>query len=245
MNAVFADTSYYVALLNPADDVHRDVASATQVGKWNLDEPSGTTASGTTAGGPRPATLSGGVGFTSPGHTAANTGSTTFDGTSASISAAPVLHTDQSYTVSAWAKLPSNPGTGYYAVLGQEDGSACSAFFLRYNANAGRSEFSVVTSPNPTAPGRVDVAGPAGQPGVWVHLVGVYDAGAKQARLYVNGQKVASAAVPQTFDTTGALVMGQDKWAGGHGDFWRGGIDDVRVYQGVLSDQAIGQLATT
>jgi hypothetical protein len=214
------------------------LSSATRVARWDLDDLSGTTASGT-----RPGTLSGGVGFTTPGHAQNNTGSTTFDGTNGSISAVPVLHTDQSYTVSAWAKLPSNPGTGCYAVVGQQNPSGNSAFFLRYNGNPGRWEFSVVTSASTTSPSRVDVAGPAGQSGVWVHLAGVYDAGAKQASLYVNGQKVASTAVPQTFDTSGALVMGQDEWAGSPGDFWRGGIDDVRVYQGVLPDQAIGQLA--
>jgi hypothetical protein len=238
-----------------SDDEMAALAKPVLVGAWDLDDGSGTTVVDNTTH--HPGTLSAtGVSLSlTDGHLPGDYGSAVFDGTNGTIgTAGPVLRTDQSYTVAAWVKLPSLGGSCCNSVIDQEDQpigtpeqppAANSAFFLRYNGSTGRFEFSVVSSGAPSGAGRVDVTAPAAQAGVWVHVAGVYDASAGQARLYINGVRQATAAVPQTFNATGPMVMGRDMWAGIHGDYWRGGIDDVRVYQGALSDQAMATLANT
>jgi len=79
----------------------------------------------------------------------------------------------------------------------------------------------------------------------WVHVAGVYDAPAASIKLYVNG-------VPRTTGTTGTIPTSQ--FAGsasvkiGNRDqlvsqWWRGGIDEVRIYDEALSDAQVLALA--
>ena len=70
-------------------------------------------------------------------------------------------------------------------------------------------------------------------PGQWVHLVGVFDASTGQVRLYVNGVLQTAVAGGATGEDNGhALTIG----ARGTDWFFGGDIDEVRVYQGVVTD---------
>jgi hypothetical protein len=78
----------------------------------------------------------------------------------------------------------------------------------------------------------------------WSHLTFVYDGGAKQQRLYVNGDLKASLAVTTAWNAGGPLLVGNSYWTndGGTGyytDQWFGGIDDVFVYQGALTSAQV------
>ena len=73
---------------------------------------------------------------------------------------------------------------------------------------------------------------------VWVHLVGVYDASARQLRLYVNGNLEGTASNVTVWSATGNFNIGR---ASG-GNYVPGFIDDVRVYAGVLPDPDISAL---
>jgi Concanavalin A-like lectin/glucanases superfamily len=90
-----------------------------------------------------------------------------------------------------------------------------------------------------------EVRGPTAVAGTWTHLAAVYDAGTGQARLYVNGQQYASAAVPGTFGAGGTFTIGRGRWNGADTGYWHGDVDAVVAYQGVLSDQAIHTLANS
>jgi hypothetical protein len=73
----------------------------------------------------------------------------------------------------------------------------------------------------------------------WTHLTGVYDAGAGEARLYVDGTLVATSSGLLTGPVAGNLVIGRGRTSGAPDRFFAGEIDDVHVYSGVLSDPAI------
>src|SRR5262249_32361181 len=75
----------------------------------------------------------------------------------------------------------------------------------------------------------------------WYHLVGVYDSGANQISLYVNGALQSTQAVPAAWNATGQTVIGRAKW-GGPTDVWPGLIDEVRLYNYALNAAAVSAL---
>lgn len=72
--------------------------------------------------------------------------------------------------------------------------------------------------------------------GVWFHVAGVCDGEA--VRLYVNGLKAGDVARTEAPDYNGGLTIGN----GAYGAFM-GQLDDVRIFQGGLADEAVIGLA--
>ncbi|MBB3094093.1 hypothetical protein FHR83_001742 [Actinoplanes campanulatus] len=152
----------------------------------------------------------------------------------------PVLRTDVSYTVSVWA-MPATGQTGNHAVVAQR-GTNESAFSLRYQADANEWTFAVGSqdSENADASTIHNTTAPDAVAGVWTHLTAVYDASAKQTRLYVNGQRQNATTLPEApFNAGGPLLVGQSLHHGALTDQWRGGIDDIAVFQGAMTDAAV------
>ncbi len=179
----------------------------------------------------------------------------------------PVLHTDQSFSVSAWVRLddddPSTPAldlpTAARTVLGQS-GQKVSGFYLGVRQVNGTSRWCFAIpeadidageDPNTTAPW-YNIFSPTALTtsdiGQWHHLVATYDANKWAMRLYLDGIEIASGTRPNaSFATTGPLTIGSALWtaAGGTPDLiddWRGGIDTVYVYQGVVPTGSIGNI---
>jgi hypothetical protein len=162
----------------------------------------------------------------------------------------PVLLTDQSFTVSAWVKLDAVEAGGNPAVLAQA-GVHESATWLRYDAGTGGWEFAVFAADASTAtthsPNRPHArpAAFAKAPGTaeldeWTQLTGVFDASNHEARLYVNGTRVATRAVPfKPMASDGPLLVGRTRQHDQLLDKWSGGIDDLTIYQGPLTDAAV------
>ena len=74
----------------------------------------------------------------------------------------------------------------------------------------------------------------------WVYLTAVHDTTSSEMRLYLNGVYITR--VPFTggsAQTESTLDFGRLTPATTAGAFWKGGIDDVRVHAGVLSDEEI------
>jgi hypothetical protein len=76
----------------------------------------------------------------------------------------------------------------------------------------------------------------------WTHLAAVYDPDAQQLRLYVDGVLMALTTYSGGWQANGPLRIGRARWGGFLVDWWNGSIDDVRVYQGALTDDEIFQL---
>jgi len=82
-----------------------------------------------------------------------------------------------------------------------------------------------------------DLASPAGviNTGAWQHLMFVYDASTGDRFIYHNGEQVANDNTSTDFQGTGELLIG--RWSGGN--YFDGLIDQVRVWQGALSQQQV------
>lgn len=231
-------------------------------GAWALDDQFGTTAAdnvatlnpGQTA---HPATLGGSAGWNA-GH---NRGSSwtqadafgAKDGVKGGLqladngyaaTAQPVVDTTQSFSVSAWAML--NRTDSYYTVASQDAGTV-SGFYLQFSHDVGKWSFSTTNSDavSDTANRATSADGSAAPAlGVWTHLVGTYDAPAKQLSLYVDGKLAGTKVMANPlFPATGPFVIGGAKWSGNRADFFPGKIDDVQAWQRVLSAQDVRDLA--
>jgi hypothetical protein len=171
------------------------------------------------------------------------------DGEPARWQDTPVLRTDQSFTVSVWAQA-EHFEDGNSAVISQR-GTNQAAFHLGVR----KSTINGVTGlhwamatidkdadlgENWTIASAAPLLTDAGDAGEWTHLVGIYDAAAKELRLYVNGDLAASAPLSTLWNATGVLSAGGAYWSadnttGAWTDQWFGGIDDLFVYQGALT----------
>jgi hypothetical protein len=227
-----ADVRVWDRLVYPGE-ITSIAAASTLVGWWPLDFDGSDN-----SGYDHPLTPTGDVG---QGSGYDGLGSAAFDGSTAYLSSAgPVVLTDQSFTVAAWVLL-NDTNSGHTAIC--QEGSRVCSFFLQYDKSNNRWAFQLCPSDvdNPTCVRALSASAP--DVGVWTHLVGVYDAGTQQARLYVNGQQVGSTAVPGgVFNATGPLDVGRSKVTGAPAGWWLGELDSVHVYLGVLSDADIVNL---
>ncbi|WP_367127231.1 LamG-like jellyroll fold domain-containing protein [Saccharothrix sp. HUAS TT1] len=157
----------------------------------------------------------------------------------------PVVDTDKSFSVAAWAYLQQT--TGYHTVLSQ-DGGSVSGFYLQYSADVGKWTFSATPSDAVTTnPVRVTSADGTAVPKVnrWVHLIGTYDENSDQLSLYVDGKPAGSQALGSPlWDADGPFVIGAAKWDGVRADHFPGQVDDVQAWQRVLSPKDAHDLAT-
>ncbi|MEU8111986.1 LamG-like jellyroll fold domain-containing protein [Micromonospora sp. NPDC048947] len=156
------------------------------------------------------------------------------------VTAAPVLRTDQSYTVSAWARW--NGGVGPRTVMAQ-DGGQISGFFLTCrNDPSGRPKWSLLsrTIDSTSSSSRI-VYGSDCVANSWVHLTAVQDVTAQNLSLYVNGQLSGAVSAPTPWSAEGAFTVGRARY-GVLADYFTGDIDRVRAWQGALSDADIAAL---
>ncbi|MFI0939445.1 LamG-like jellyroll fold domain-containing protein [Streptomyces sp. NPDC021020] len=247
-------------------------------GRWKLDAASGSPLVSpdalTTAADQHPLTLGSGAQIDATGASSAvGNGALVLDGTAggyASTTASPI-HTNTSFTVSAWVAAPARP-TKPVTVMSMA-GTNTNGFAVRY----------VPSSTDPSHLGSwqlqmagADVADPVESTasdtsfqtnGSWDHLAVVYDLMAGQMRLYVNGvlqenlcadsdddgtpddptctETVSWNSSVLPFDATKGLQLGRRKTsATAWGEFWPGVIDDVWAFAGVASDTQIAQLAS-
>ncbi|MEV4760053.1 LamG domain-containing protein [Micromonospora sp. NPDC049559] len=216
-----------------------------RVGAWKFDEPDGTTAANAVPGGAS-AVLNGGAAFVPNG---AAGGAVKLSKPADFVSTgAPVLRTDQSFSVATWAWLDQAPGATDAATAVAQDGAVNSAFFLEYrNDPAGaRWEFLLPSADAVPRPGDSAVRSAAGtaRTGEWTHLTGVYDAPAQQIRIYVNGKLAGTAPRTAGFHASGPLLLGRAKWEGVTTNPWVGSVDELRAYNRVVSEEEIRGLVS-
>ncbi|WP_306210375.1 LamG domain-containing protein [Actinoplanes sp. RD1] len=167
---------------------------------------------------------------------------------------APVLRSDQSFSVSMWVHVDSLATTmTALAPTGVEQ----APFYLQTRdstidgVTAKRFEVMTVSADSDLgetyghviAPTALDVD----DEGSFTHLVMVYDAGRKQIRLYVNGKWAVNGSWTTAWQANGPLVVGSGIWSADNTSPamvspWRGGIDDIRLYQGALTSARIENL---
>lgn len=182
----------------------------------------------------------GSTGTLVPGKTAWDTGrvgdAVWFDGQAGSLSMgqASTIHTGASFSVAAWVRLDRLDGPWRTAV--SQDGTRASGFYLQYRSDTRQWAFTVPNADTDHFAGdRVSADTPV-RLGVWTHLVGVYDAGEQAIKLYVDGRFAGQAPHSARWHAAGPVRIGNARFNGAEVDFWPGAVDDVRLYDRVLTD---------
>jgi hypothetical protein len=166
-----------------------------------------------------------------------------FNGSSGYVSTTggPTVHTNLSFSVAAWVKL-DRLDTVYRTAVSQ-DGNRISGFFLQYNPTSRKWNFMMPASDADGAARRVAESAQAAVAGRWTHLVGSFDAATKQVRIYVDGVAGTVASHPTPWDATGTVQLGRARYAAAPVDYWPGSIDEVHLYDRLLTTEEIHDLA--
>jgi hypothetical protein len=229
------DVRTYSRALSTAEvgKVYDDV-SASSYGFWRFDDQTvrdySSRNSQTTASGP----VSYGAGVSGQ--------ALVLDGVSGSAAAQTwSVSTRDSLTVSAWVKMTRKDRV--QTVLGQ-DGTRKSGFVLQYRPNLDRWVFAAPTADSDGAELVYASSAQAAAVNQWVHLAGVYDHGAEQLRLYVNGDLVGSRNGVTLWAAMGGFTIGRGKVNGQPAEYLAGTVDEVRAEQGMVTDNELSRRAS-
>lgn len=212
------------------------------VHQWRFDEPGGDEAGD--AVGAKHGTLAGGAGYT-----AGRVGNAVqLDGVNDSVSTDGVdVRTDDSFTVTAWVRLPSSaadncdlsdPPYSCRATAVSVDGDRSSKFRLGFlkdddQNSAGAWIFELPEEDKDNAPvTKAAVSAITSDFDSWVHLTGVYDRPGRSLVLYVNGARQGEGTLLNPWKPVGGVQIGRGKVDGAETEFWPGRVDDVRLYTG-------------
>ncbi|QTT72402.1 LamG domain-containing protein [Streptomyces mobaraensis NBRC 13819 = DSM 40847] len=154
----------------------------------------------------------------------------------------PVVDTSGGFTVSAWAnlsKVPSEP-----AAVATQPGNHSPGFSLYYSKDYDRWAFSQFASDTDGAlPVRVMQQKPGGvKPGEWTHLVGVYDSGDDELRLFVNGRQEAAVSYKTPWDARRGLLIGASSSNGKPNAFFPGQLDELEIFNKPASADEVSRL---
>jgi len=204
------------------------VASAELVGWWKFDDGSGTLAADS-SGKHNDGTISGDAQWV----VGKRDGALQFNGSNTNVQAPHIPFDSQSFTVAMWV----NPVlyTAEQVVFSQGlTGSTNTDMHFRLggpgstNVPTGGARMGFYSNDLDTAGGLI-------QDNTWYHLTFWYDFDHKNRRIYINAEQKAEAAANPFLGTAGNTIIGS--W--GTGQWFRGIIDDVQVYNHALTDAEI------
>lgn len=162
--------------------------------------------------------------------------------------AAPVVDTIASFTVSAWLKPAADlSSTRYYNAVGQS-GASDSGFTLQVtNVNLWRFCIRPQSANPVTACATSSATVVRGQ---WSYVTGMWDAINQQVRITVSAvsvqpDAVAYHAIPAgDFSPAGPVTVGSGLWLKGPANQWRGLIENPVILPGILSSEQLSSYAT-
>lgn len=154
----------------------------------------------------------------------------------------PALRTDRSFSVAAWVRL-DDAGRSADATAVSQAGTQQSGFQLGYQESRGAWVFKMAARDESSISGETGWAQATSarraEPGEWTHLAGVYDHTGGELVLYVDGTESSRVKVDRVWHANGPLRIGSAQRGGSNTEYWTGDLDDVHVYQGVLSPSAL------
>ncbi|MCY9785220.1 LamG domain-containing protein [Nocardiopsis sp. EMB25] len=224
---------------------------ADPVSYFPLNEGQGTTATDVMDQG-RTATATGSVGWTR-GRVGENSGgsyrlegtATGLDGASEALATdVPVADTSETFSVSAWVRLDERPSGNATAVA--QGGVHQSAFHLGYQGySTERWVFKMAPSDEVTQGGGTGwnyaFSTDPVELGVWTHLLGIFDSATGELTLYVDGVEQSTAVKDDAWNAGSGLTIGRGIYQGVQDYHWPGAIDDVRVWDRVVTDQTLDE----
>ncbi|HEX4812382.1 MAG TPA: LamG-like jellyroll fold domain-containing protein [Nonomuraea sp.] len=159
----------------------------------------------------------------------------------ASTAAGSTVDTSKSFAVSAWVKL-DRLDTEFRTAVSQS-GNQISGFFLQYNPNSKRWNFVMPASDANAADRHIAQSASLAVAGRWTHLVGMYDAAARQVKIYVDGVAGTPGSHTTPWQAMRTVQLGRAIYNQLPYNYWLGAIDEVRIYDRTLSVQEIHDLA--
>lgn len=239
LKGVVDEVKIYDRLLT-ASEVRAEVSrDNVQLAHWKFDEQGGDTAGNSVTGGAA-LVLNGNAAFESAGVVG---GALRFGGAGDfAVSGAPVVRTDQSFTVAGWLKPTAVPAAGEAATAVSQAGTVNSGFMINYrNVDGGRWEFLMPSSDSVTrSPDSYVRSGPStAAVGTASHVAVVYEASTRQIHLYIDGRRASSAARTEGFAAGGLLTIGRGLLNGTHVNSWRGLVDELRIYSRVVTPEEL------
>jgi hypothetical protein len=220
-----------------------------RLGYWQLnDAPDGQSPS---LDGEQPLALSGGAGIYVPADpifdvpALIGAGHLDLDGvTGCAAAAAPVIATDESFTIGVRVRLNVDEPATSMAVLSLP-GAQRGAVTIRYAADVRKWQVELTHADSGTgATVLTDNIFLPSATAVGQHLAVVYNAFTREASFYVNGQLVATAAHTNAWRATSGLQVGRTKVGGAWSQPLAGAVDDVRVYSGAADAVTVQKMAS-
>lgn len=207
-----------------------DRVPATLVAQWKMDELLGLVALDSV--GLHVATLANGASFVSRGGWHGNV--LNLDGTNdqASVLHASDLSLTRKFTLCAWIHSLNYVANTYQYVLNK--GTTVNGNQNYYLATYGPRV--IVGYFDGTYHDVADTSTTLTKK-VWYHVAATVDADAGKVQIFINGQPTFSGTMTGTIPSnTESLYIGRSEWADDH---WKGMLDDVRIYDGIVSDSDI------
>ncbi|MEU5028352.1 LamG domain-containing protein [Streptomyces milbemycinicus] len=159
---------------------------------------------------------------------------------------AGLLAPEDSFSITAQARLSSLDTAGNQTVLSLS-GQSAQAAVVRYSPITQSWELAVTSRDDSGAAVSTarDVGHYPNDENIGDHLALVYDATAREVRLYVNGELAGAETMwVNSWDlSTTRLDVGRAATGSDSGDFFSGAVDEVRVFQGALGDEAVSMLS--
>ena len=170
----------------------------------------------------------------SPPYVSGQSGSClSFTGTQYANSTGSLIDTSQPFSVSTWVNWDGN--TGWNTMI-SEDGTNNSTFFFQKRSGA---SFAFVGD-NGTGSEAIAMWATTPTANTWYNMVGVYTG--SLLKLYINGELVASTPFSIVGAPTGNVIVGAAKYGGGRVDYFHGMVDEVKLFNLALSDEAVGAM---
>jgi hypothetical protein len=167
-----------------------------------------------------------------------------FDGNGYVATTKPAVRTDATFAVSAWVRADALDSV--WRTVVSQDGPNVSAFTVQMDPTSHKWRFMMPSTSAQDSPRTVAESDLAAVVGRWTHLVGMFDQSSKRVSLYVDGVLQASSGTQATpWNATGNVQLGRAWYAGKYVDQFRGALDEVRVYDRLLSEDEIDALATS
>ncbi|MEZ7124637.1 LamG-like jellyroll fold domain-containing protein [Nonomuraea sp. AD125B] len=208
---------------------------------WKLDEAAGATRLADTQGA-YPAVPQGGAVLGVPG--ALGTAMRLNGAGAHAATSGPVVDTTKNLAVSAWVKIPATLPTTHFVVASQA-GTQNAGFYLKYDPADRKWRFWRTQSDSVADGSGTAISLSPARPGAWTHLVGVQDVVTKKLRLYVNGvEGVPGEMGSAAWGAGGAFQIGRGVYKGQFGDYTPGPVDDVRVFDRVVTADEVQDLYT-
>lgn len=168
-----------------------------------------------------------------------------FDGAGYAATGGPVVSTDESFTVTAWARVDDLNASYTVAASSAVNNTG---FRIRFSHTAQAWEFAMPAADTAAESGeswRNLTSTQTPVAGEWYHLTAVYSLAEGEMRFYVDGELQGTGSGPSSpWDAAGSMTVGAaQRTSDGHTwDHHHGAVDDVGVWRGALPENMIDAL---